>query len=114
MSDLIKKLSLHGMNAKDAMSRFMGDEELFELCFKQFSHDKGFERLENALAAGDYDSAFKAAHSLKGVAGNLGLESLFELLSELVETLRRKEYDADIDGMYQSIVKHSRELFELI
>lgn len=114
MTELIRTLSLYGMNVKDAMSRFMGDEELFELCFKQFAHDKGFERLEEAIKAKDYDAAFKAAHSLKGVAGNLGLETLFESLSELVETLRHGEYDADIDGMYDKIVKHSRELFELI
>lgn len=114
MSELINKLSHHGMDVKDAMSRFMGDEELFEFCFKKFSQDKGFAELGEALKAKDYDNAFKAAHSLKGVAGNLGLRSLFDYISVLVEVLRAKDYDADFDKMYSDIVKCSKEFFELI
>ena len=114
MSELINKLSQHGMDAKDAMSRFMGDEELFELCFKQFSQDKGFAELGEALKAKDYENAFRAAHALKGVAGNLGLKNLFSDISELVETLRAKNYDADLEGMYANIMNHAKELFALI
>lgn len=113
MSELINKLSLLGMDVKDTMSRFMGDEELFALCFKQFSQDKGFSELDEALKAKDFDAAFRAAHSLKGVAGNLGLKNLFSAISELVETLRSKNYTADLDGMYSEIMKRANELFEL-
>ena len=114
MNELIGKLSQRGMDVKDTMSRFMGDEQLFELCFKQFSQDKGFAELGEALAAKDYDTAFRTAHSLKGVAGNLGLKNLFAMISELVETLRTKNYAADLDGMYANIMNHAKELFALI
>ena len=114
MSELINKLSQHGMDVKDAMSRFMGDEELFEVCFKQFSKDKGFAELGEALDAKDYENAFRSAHALKGVAGNLGLKKLFSAISELVETLRAKNYDADLAGMYSVIMDQCKELFELI
>lgn len=112
MNKFIENLSLKGMNVKETMSRFMGDEELFTSCFKQFSGDSKFAELGQALKDKDYDKAFKAAHSLKGVAGNLGLNSIYEPLSELVELLRSKNYDADLNGIYAGIIEQCKAIFE--
>ena len=56
-----------------------------------------------AIGSGDLDSAFEAAHTLKGVAGNLGLTSLFEAVRVIVEPLRAREERGDYAWLYTAI-----------
>lgn len=58
---------------------------------KRFPEDRSFAELKEALAAGDAEKAFRAAHTLKGVCVNLGFSGLFELSSALTEKLRGGE-----------------------
>mgnify|MGYP000720090130 CR=1 FL=1 len=50
-----------------------------------FPLDDSFPRLSEALGRGDVQAAFRAAHTLKGVAANLGLERLRALARELAD-----------------------------
>lgn len=90
MEALLKKLQEYGADTKGAMERFLDDTELYEMCLVTFMKDEGFAGLEKALAEKAYDKAFDHAHTLKGVAGNLGLTPLFQAISDIVEPLRRK------------------------
>jgi HPt (histidine-containing phosphotransfer) domain-containing protein len=80
--------------------------EMLELFFDSGGAD--LARLEVAIADGNAEKAHEASHSLKGSAGSLGLNGIFELaraiddkdrqgilqgLDALVRDLRR-EYDA--------------------
>lgn len=57
--------------------------------------DTSYSNLCTALGEKDYDAAFRAAHTLKGVALNLGLGRLAKSSSVLTEALRaRQENDA--------------------
>ena len=53
-----------------------------------FLNDPSFDELKNAFAKNDAKTAFRAAHTLKGVAANLGLNKLSSSSSELTEDLR--------------------------
>jgi HPt (histidine-containing phosphotransfer) domain-containing protein len=53
-----------------------------------FLNDTSFDELKNAFAKNDAKTAFRAAHTLKGVAANLGLNKLSSSSSELTEDLR--------------------------
>ena len=53
-----------------------------------FLNDLSFDELKNAFAKNDAKTAFRAAHTLKGVAANLGLNKLSSSSSELTEDLR--------------------------
>ncbi|MDO4489339.1 MAG: Hpt domain-containing protein, partial [Eubacteriales bacterium] len=53
-----------------------------------FLNDKSYEELVTAMKNGDRAAAFRAAHTLKGVCGNLSLDKLFNSASELTELLR--------------------------
>ena len=44
--------------------------------------------LKDALAAQDWETAFRASHTLKGVAQNLGMEHLYQVSSALCEAVR--------------------------
>ncbi len=81
-------LTAAGIDVDSVMQRFMGSERLTEKFMKRFADDMTFSQLEKAVAAGDSEEAFRAAHTLKGVAGNLGMTELFDRTSEMTERFR--------------------------
>ena len=66
--------------------------------------DPNFDRLKDAVGAGDLDKGFEAAHALKGVLANLALTPILVQVQEVTELLRsRTQTDygpllAGIDG----------------
>lgn len=88
MSQLIDRLRAAGADMDGALERLVGDEELFETCFQMFLEDPAFPELQAALDQADYTGAFNAAHTIKGVAGNLGLTAVFDAANGLVTPLR--------------------------
>jgi hypothetical protein len=66
--------------------------------------EENFDKLEQALAAGDLKEAFSAAHALKGVTGNLALTPLYEPVQEITELLR-----AETDMDYTALMNQIRE-----
>ena len=94
--DEIKRQYLRdaGIDVEDALERFMGNETLMVKFLLRFPGDENFPRLKKALAEGDAGAAFTAAHTLKGVAGNLSMEELFRQVSPLVEDLRSENLTA--------------------
>ena len=65
-------------------------EKLVERFIAKFPDDGSFSNLCAAMENGDCDRAFRAAHTLKGVSGNLCLNRLFSSVSRLAEALRGK------------------------
>lgn len=92
-----------GVLVEQALERFMGNEALMERFLKKFPSDPSFSALETALNAGDQDGAFRAAHTLKGVCGNLSLDRLYRLVSEQVEYLRAPGDLAAAMGMMEEL-----------
>lgn len=77
-----------GIDVDGALERFMGSEALLVRFLGKFPDDPNFSALEAAIAAGDCDAAFTAAHTLKGVCGNLSMTALFDTVSRQTELLR--------------------------
>lgn len=103
MMDAKEFLAACGGDYEGMMRRFMENEMLFCCLLPKVFQDESFQKLEDALTLGDLDSAFDAAHALKGVSGNLGLASLYDAVCEIVEPLRRKDPEADYRALYQAI-----------
>ena len=66
-----------------------------------------------ALEAKDLKEAFEAAHALKGVAGNLALDPLYDAVCEIVEPLRAGE-DKDYTEGYQKVLEARDRLAAII
>lgn len=77
-----------GVDIDGGLERFMGNEALFLKCLSRFPADSSFPQLEQALSDGDLQAAFIAAHTLKGVSGNLSLDAIFHASLPVVEALR--------------------------
>lgn len=95
MDDRLKRqLQDGGIDAEEALERVMGNEALLKRLLEGFLRDKSFSQLSEALSEGNAEQAFRAAHTLKGVAGTLALKGLYGPVSEATELLR----NGDISG----------------
>lgn len=79
-----------GGSAAEAAPR-LGGAYAARRFLRLFPLDDSFPQLSEALGRGDVQTAFRAVHTLKGVAANLGLERLRALASDMTECLRRGE-----------------------
>ena len=110
-----KKMFLEkvGVACDEAIYRFSGNEEMYERFLGKFLEDPNYEKLKVALDNQDYDEAFTAGHTMKGVTGNLGLKSIYDELVPLVEALRHKE-EADYNVLMQSVTARYDEVCAVI
>lgn len=72
----------------DAVLKRIPSEQMLRKFLKMYEKDPSYAQLTEAVKAGDWQSAFRAAHTLKGVAQNLGLDRLHQRASALTEALR--------------------------
>ena len=81
-------LEAGGVDVQGALERMMGNEKLLARLLGKFLDDKNYEHLEAAFAAQDAEAALNAAHTLKGVAGNLSVTTVYELAGRQCDLLR--------------------------
>lgn len=76
-----------GGDYEDVLAR-LRSEKLVQKFIIKFLDDKSYELLENSLQEGNYEEAFRAAHTIKGMCQNLSFTMLQESSSALTEQLR--------------------------
>lgn len=108
-----EKLLKAGVNIETAIERFLGNEGMFVNFLKKFAKDPSFELLKTAMEGKQYEDAFKAAHSLKGLCGNLSIDGLFQIVSREVEFLRNGKYDEACE-LLPEVVKEYERVTELL
>ena len=91
-----------GGKAEDILYRLRTEERIVKYLTK-FLEDGSFAALESALKAEQYEEAFRAAHSLKGICMNLGLGSLLEEVFALTENLRDGRPDDQTPILYERV-----------
>ena len=79
-----------GANYQNVLGRF-GSESMVKRFALKFLPDDSFDQLKDALVKQDAETAFRAAHTLKGLCMNLGFDSLYEVSSALTENLRGRQ-----------------------
>lgn len=78
-----------GGSYTDVLSRLTNDKMITKYLGK-FTEDTSYNDIFTALEAKDYETAFRAAHTLKGLCLNLGLEKLYKSAYVVTEALRGK------------------------
>ena len=109
----IDALKQFGCNTDDGLSRCMGNEAFYFKLIGKVIDDKNFQMLEDAVASKDLDKAFDAAHSLKGVLGNLALTPVYQPVYEITELLRERK-DIDYSEYIKTISEKRKELASLM
>jgi CheY-like chemotaxis protein len=87
---------LEGIDTVDALGRVGGNSPLYLKILRQFrdGQAKAVARIRAAIEAGDKHTARREAHTLKGLAGNVGAHALYQA-AERVEHLFRGDESAD-------------------
>ena len=105
MSALLNELRERGCDVDGALVRFLNKEDFYAKCYKKFLDDPSFAGLEEALQKKDVDTAFRHAHTLKGLAANMGLTPIHDLAVKIVEPLRAGIYSDELVEIFQQIMK---------
>lgn len=93
MNEEIKmKLSEAGMDVDDALGRFMNSEPMLIKFLKKFMEDTSYGELIKAVGQGDNEKAFRASHTLKGVAANFSFVELKAKASDACEAFRMGDF----------------------
>ena len=86
-----------GADYEDVLNRLASEETVRYFAVK-FLSDGSFSDLRAALASGDMKRAFLAAHTLKGIAQNLGFTRLGDAASVMTEDLRPLQAEPEGDA----------------
>ena len=103
-----------GMDVDDTLARFGGNEALLMKYVRRFPADPSFAALEQALQSGDHEATQTACHTLKGVSGTLGLQSLYVASAELMADLRTRNQAVPMPARVQSVKVAYRQALDTV
>ena len=86
----VETLRAWGADVDEALVRCLNNEAFYLRLVDKALHEPQFDRLKEAVEAGDLDKAFEAAHALKGVMANLALTPIVNPVREITELLRSR------------------------
>ena len=76
---------------------------------KMYVTQGGFQKLEEGIRNNNVKDSFEAAHSLKGICGNVGLSPLFNTVCLMVEILRKGSLDG-VDLYMNELLREKKEI----
>ncbi len=79
-----------GGDYNDVTARLPSEKLVLKFVLK-FLNDESYDLLCKSLETKNYEEAFRAAHTIKGICQNLGFTKLLASSSELTEALRAGE-----------------------
>ena len=108
-----------GGDYDEAMGR-LRSERLVQKFVLKFLEDGSYRLLQDSLAAGDRNEAFRAAHTIKGVCANLAFNTLLASSEKLTESFRdgkppqpgEEELIRQVDEHYQNTIRAIRAFQE--
>ena len=97
--------NIERLDVKDGLTRVNGNEKLYLKLLRLFAEQQGpvIGQITTALSQGDTALAERLAHTLKGVAGNIGAKSLQIAGGELEKLIKEKANAAEIETSKQKI-----------
>ncbi|MDR0903622.1 MAG: Hpt domain-containing protein [Ruminococcus sp.] len=99
-SEFISALSGAGVDVKSALSRMLNKEEMYKKFLRKFREDTNIYQLKDIVenndkfSSEDCEKIFHYAHTIKGVAGNLGLTGIYNESSYISEATRNGSAEA--------------------
>lgn len=97
-----------------AAIRRIGSDERMRKYLRTLQRDDSLDILRQALLEGDMDTAFRAAHTIKGSSLNLGLPRLADCSSKLTDALRLKAANDIIEPLLKETERAYRETMACI
>ena len=100
----------------DGIKRRLGNEALIAKLSLKFLSAKEYTEIGTAIGERDWEKAFMNAHTLKGVALNLGYNDLAKATSSLTELLRPRTLDnpREADRLYLPVTSEYNKVINAI
>ena len=109
----VESLRTWGANVDEALVRCLNNEAFYLMLVNKAMRDAPFDKLREAVEAGDLDRGFEIAHSLKGVTANLALTPICKPIEQITELLRHRT-EMDYAPLLEEIEEKSRQLMGLL
>jgi two-component system sensor histidine kinase/response regulator len=92
--------SIEGLDTKDGLARVAGNGKLYLKLLRQFAEQQGpaVGQISAALAQGDAALAERIAHTLKGVAGNIGAKPVQAAAGALEKLIGARASSTEIEA----------------
>lgn len=114
MNEEFRKLLIeNGVSVQKTLERFMNNEGLYTKFLGKFLEDTNFNGLKESISQGNIEEAFKFAHTIKGVAANLGLDSLNDSMEIMVEKLRKGNCE-NINELFEAFNDKYNKICDII
>jgi PAS domain S-box-containing protein len=97
--------SIPGLDTRDGLSRVAGNRKLYLKLLRQFIEQQGpaVAQITAALSQGDVALAERLAHTLKGVAGNIGAKPVQAAADALEKLIRERADTAALASAQQQV-----------
>ena len=95
--------SIAGLDTKDGLSRVAGNRKLYLKLLRQFVEQQGPAptQIADALAGNDAPLAERLAHTVKGVAGSLGMSGVQQIAAKLEKAIAAKTASAELSPVME-------------
>ncbi len=109
--------SVDGLDTRDGLARVAGNRKLYLKLLRQFAGQQGpaADEITDALVQGDLGLAERVAHTVKGVAGNIGATRVRAAAGALEQLIRERAGAQDVEaavrrlaGALEPLVKELR------
>jgi two-component system sensor histidine kinase/response regulator len=97
--------TIQGLDTKDGLTRIAGNRKLYLKLLRMFVDEQGqaLEQIAGSLAKGEASVAERLAHTLKGVAGNIGAKAVQTAAGSLEKAIRDKLPGADLESAKNAV-----------
>ena len=117
-AEIKRQFAQVGVDPEDAINRFLGKEELYQKFLKKYPDDTEIDTIRQGFKNKDAFEVFRAGHTLKGIAANLGLEGIQNRASEITEYTRGKSFDqvdaSELGIMITELESYYKEVCKVI
>ena len=109
----IEELYQESGNDYDELLSRLANARLIEKLVKRYLDDTNYKQLCEGVQAKDQEKIFTAAHTIKGIALNLGFASLAQAASEMTEATRNG-YGDNVPQLFESLKNEQEKIIHLI
>ena len=108
--------ALPGMDVKLGLRQSLGNSDLYASLLGKFVANQAdfVERLNKALMVSDWSTATRLAHTLKGVAAQIGAMKIRELAYQIESAIKQSENPQQLSELLREISTQLNELVEAI
>ncbi|MCL2059552.1 MAG: Hpt domain-containing protein [Oscillospiraceae bacterium] len=105
---------IKGLDVKKGLSIVANNKKVYERLLKSFVGNAFCDQLVEAILSGDSDQIRQKAHSLKGVAGNMHMDDLFELSRSIEAGVKDGQPLSGADDLVSKIKDANKQTMDSI